>query len=107
MDTITNIAPLGNGPAPAARPARLAWLVLLALATLQLTIAQHASAHTLDNLTDRCALCVQLDDCGQALSSAPAVVVPAVTPVPGQPLADAVSDRRPRLSRHSRAPPSC
>ena len=90
----------------ARRPSRVAWLVLLALATLQLAIAQHASAHALDDLGENCALCLKLDDSGKAASAA-ALVVPIVVG------ATAAGHRRSQraagrseLVPDSRAPPS-
>ena len=60
------------------RPGRVAWLVLLALATLQFAVAQHASAHALDELTETCTLCVHLDDTAKAVDTVlPVAVAPA------------------------------
>jgi hypothetical protein len=67
----------------AGRPTRVAWLVLLALATLQLAVAQHASAHALDDLAEPCALCVHLDDLGKVLhTTEPAPPVHGIVALP-------------------------
>ena len=65
-----NVA-IDNAPrAVTGRPNRVAWFVLLALATLQFAVAQHASAHALDDVAETCAYCVHLDDGAKALGSA-------------------------------------
>jgi len=61
--------------APRAR--RGAWMALLALALVQITVAVHWSAHDPLTLEDRCGVCLQLDRLDQALSgSALAAAVP-------------------------------
>jgi hypothetical protein len=90
----------------AGRPKRVAWFVLLALATLQLAVAQHASAHAIEDVAETCAVCVQLDDNFNApIAVAPTAVAPLDAALVGIP-AGRIATGRSELAADSRGPPS-
>ncbi len=87
------------------RPVRLPWLILLALATLQFAIAQHSSAHEIEELAETCQLCLKLDDqlpaAGDANAASASLYDRASDRTPSR---RAFSDRYPRVGE-TRAPP--
>ncbi|MDX1509383.1 MAG: hypothetical protein R3358_13940 [Woeseiaceae bacterium] len=87
------------------RPGAFAWVALCALAMLQLAAATHDSQHSLGDITDACATCVQLDSGGNALHAV--VDTPAAPSLTADvtPLLSRISDRRPATSLRTRAPP--
>lgn len=87
------------------RPRAFAWVALCALVVFQFATAAHDSQHTIGDLADACAMCVQLDDGGNAIRT---TVNQAIeSPIPGyvSPLPSRVSDRRPAVLLRARAPP--
>ena len=87
------------------RRSRVGWLILLALATLQFAIAQHSSAHEIEDLTEPCQFCIQLDDNLPAMDDAsPAASTPTATAASVLPGSKLLARRYPRAGA-SRAPP--
>ena len=88
------------------RRVRVGWLVLLALATLQLAVAQHSSAHEVEDLAESCEVCLKLDDNLPVTGHAPsAVAVPLDEPAVLTPVVEHIVARYPR-GGESRAPPA-
>ena len=87
------------------RPGWFAALALVAIATLQLAMAQHESAHLLGDLTESCEICLKLDTPAAAESAfASANTLPAAA-VDAVLLSSQVFDRAPAQNQSARAPP--
>ena len=104
QDLIRNSA-AATETALSGRRSRVGWLILLALATLQFAIAQHSSAHEIEDLTEPCQFCIQLDDSLPAIDdAAPAASTPTAAVAPVLPGSKPPARRYPRAGA-SRAPP--
>ena len=92
-------------PAICGRRVRVGWLALLALATLQFAVAQHSTAHEIEDLAESCEVCIKLDDNLPVTGHAPSsVAVPLEDAAVLTPAVELIVARYPR-DGESRAPP--
>ena len=87
------------------RPGTYAWVVLCALVFFQIAAAAHDSQHTIGDVADSCAMCVQLDDGSNALVPADSDAIAVLHATVIRPLPAQINDRQPSGSKRSRAPP--
>ena len=87
------------------RPGAYAWVVLCALVLFQVAWAAHDTQHTIGDIADSCAMCVQLDEGGNAVVSVDADAIAISREAVIRPLTALIADRQPAGSKRSRAPP--